>query len=81
MGQVSERELALLINALEAIDLEGDPETLKENLNSVITHYNNYKSEIEIMKNKMREKAGQPAQETAPAPRRVFNRQTGKIEG
>lgn len=58
LGQVSERELDLLINAVEALDLEGDPETLRENLNQVITHYNNYKREIEKMKNAMRQEAG-----------------------
>jgi hypothetical protein len=60
LGQVSERELDLLVNALESIDIEGDDEVLLENLNKVIEHYENYKSEIERMKNAMREQAGQP---------------------
>lgn len=59
LGQVSERELDLLINALQAIDIEGEPEQLQENLQKVVTHYENYKREIEVMKNAMREQAGQ----------------------
>jgi hypothetical protein len=59
LGQVSERELDLLINAVEALDLEGDPEVLKENLNKVITHYNNYKRELRKMQDAMRQEAGQ----------------------
>ena len=59
LGQVSERELDLLINALQAIDVEGEPEALQQNLRKVAEHYQNYKREIEIMKNIMREQAGQ----------------------
>jgi hypothetical protein len=60
LGQVSERELALLINALQAIDQGGDPVVLRENLEAVRTHYENYVLEIEKMKDIMRERAGQP---------------------
>lgn len=59
LGQVSERELDLLINALQALDQGGDDEVLIENLRAVQTHYRNYVREIEIMKNKLREQAGQ----------------------
>ena len=64
LGQVSERELSLLINALQAIDQGGDPDVLRENLEAVKTHYNNYISEIEKMKGIMRERAGQSAPDT-----------------
>lgn len=80
LGQVSERELDLLVNAVEALDLEGDPETLRTNLNNVILHYNNYKREIENMKNAMRREAGQPAESAQPKPTKRYNPQTGKIE-
>lgn len=60
LGQVSERELDLLINALQSIDPEGDPETLRENLGAVKRHYENYKREIEIMKGILRKQAGAP---------------------
>jgi hypothetical protein len=59
LGQVSERELDLLVNALQAIDLAGDPETLRENMGAVVQHYQNYKRELEVMKNALREQAGQ----------------------
>ena len=59
LGQVSERELDLLINALRSIDLEGgDPEELRRNFQAVVTHYESYKREIEKMKNAMRQEAG-----------------------
>lgn len=58
LGQVSERELDLLINALRSIDLEGDPETLQTNLDAVIKHYENYKREIEKMKSALQKEAG-----------------------
>jgi hypothetical protein len=83
LGQVSERELDLLINALRSIDIEGDVPTLKENLNAVITHYENYKREIEVMKNAMREQAGQPAEDIAPSKqprRRRYNPETKSFE-
>jgi len=63
LGQVSERELDLLVNALRAIDLEGDVKVLRDNFNAVITHYENYKSEIEKMKQAMMEQAGQPTEQ------------------
>ena len=79
LGQVSERELDLLINAVEALDLEGDPEVLKENLNKVITHYNNYKRELRKMQDAMRQEAGQGVSST-PQPTKRYNPATGKIE-
>lgn len=63
LGQVSERELELLISAVNAIDPKQSEKQLRKNLRAVKTHYDNYKREIEIMKNKMRERAGQPAEE------------------
>jgi len=66
LGQVSERELALLINALEAIDLEGDPDTLKENLNLVVRHYENYKKNLEKIKDAKRQQAGQKPDTSKP---------------
>ena len=59
LGQVSERELDLLINALRSIDIEGDPETLQGNFDKVIEHYENYKNEMRIMQNNLRSQAGQ----------------------
>ena len=79
LGQVSERELDLLTNAVQSIDVEGDPATLRENLQKVITHYENYKREIEKMKVALREQAGKP--EEAPQPQRKrYNPETGRIE-
>lgn len=63
LGQVSERELDLLINAMEALDQGGDPKVLSENLEKVQTHYNNYVREINKMKKIMRERAGQDTSE------------------
>lgn len=63
LGQVSERELDLLINAMENIDLEGDPDVLRNNLQKIVTHYNNYKSALQNMRNAILEQAGQPPQE------------------
>jgi len=73
LGQVSERELDLLVNAVEALDIEGDPEVLRENLLKVVTHYENYKREIEKMKNAMRQEAGQAP---APAPNKPISEYT-----
>ena len=64
LGQVSERELDLLISAVESLDPELDDATLTRNLNAVVEHYENYKREIEIMKDKLREQAGQPTEPT-----------------
>jgi len=58
LGQVSERELDLLVSAKQALDQGGDDEVLRDNLLKVIEHYNNYKREIEIMKDAMRGQAG-----------------------
>ncbi len=63
LGQVSERELELLINALQALDQGGDVDVLRENLVKVQTHYNNYKREIEKMKRIMRRQAGEDVEE------------------
>jgi hypothetical protein len=79
LGQVSERELDLLVNAVESLDLEGDPKVLRENLNNVITHYENYKREIEKMKAAMSQEAGQGAP-SQPTPTKRYNPETGKIE-
>lgn len=63
LGQVSERELDLLINSLRSIDLEGDADTLRDNLNAVVIHYENYKAEIKKMKSAMMQEAGVPEQD------------------
>jgi len=63
LGQVSERELNLLVNALESIDQGGDPVVLRQNLEAVKAHYNNYINEIERMKDVLSQRAGQTTDE------------------
>ena len=66
LGQVSERELDLLINALRSIDIEGDVDTLQANFDAVIEHYENYKREIEVMKENLRQQAGEGPDTSKP---------------
>ncbi|NJN46764.1 MAG: hypothetical protein HC808_10120 [Candidatus Competibacteraceae bacterium] len=49
-------------------------------MNAVIQHYENYKREIGVMKNAMREQAGVDPVADTPSQRRRYNPQTGKIE-
>ena len=58
LGQVSERELDLLISAKNNLDPRQSKEQLLENLNLIVTHFDNYVREINIMKEKLREQAG-----------------------
>lgn len=59
LGQVSERELDLLTSAVNSLNPDQSREQLEANLDKVITHYDNYKREIEKMKRIMRERAGE----------------------
>ena len=58
LGQVSERELDLLISAKNNLNPKQSKEQLLENLNLIVTHFDNYVREINIMKETLREKAG-----------------------
>lgn len=59
LGQVSERELDLLISAVNSLDASQSDEQLRQNFDLVLKHYENYKLEIEKMKRLMRERAGE----------------------
>ena len=59
LGQVSERELDLLINALRSIDIEGEQDVLKQNLADVKKHYQNYQNEMRTMKGLLKRRAGE----------------------
>ena len=60
LGQVSERELDLLISAKNSLDVRQSPAQLKENFEKVLLHYDNYRREINIMKQKLIEQANAP---------------------
>ena len=65
LGQVSERELDLLISAVNSLDADQSDEQLRENFARVLKHYDNYKREINIMKVKLQEGAGQSPEQTS----------------
>ena len=58
LGQVSERELDLLVSSINSLDADQSEEQLRANFDRVLKHYDNYKREINIMKVKLQEGAG-----------------------
>jgi hypothetical protein len=47
LGQVSERELALLTSVLGSLDAGQNPEVLKANLQAIKTHFENWKAAVQ----------------------------------
>ncbi len=73
LGQVSERELDLLVSAVASLDIGQTKDRLVKNLGEVRTHYENWLKAVK----KANTQGGQAQTQTKI---RSFNPQTGKIE-
>jgi hypothetical protein len=79
LGQVSERELALLTSAIESLDQGQSTGQIVRNLQAIQKHYTNWrKTVIESMQGGQPQ---QPQQQTAPQNKRMrYNPETGQLE-